>query len=493
MTKARDISKLLSTANGKIAGASLDVSFENISDSGTAGTKVASGTTGQRGSTAGQIRFNTTTGLAEYYTGSEFKLLDSPPTISSVSPSFVNTDTAGNITFTISGSNFQSGAVVKFIANDATELTASTVTVTNSTSISAVIARSSFINAKEPYDIKVINISGLFANLDNQINVDLTPAWSTASGSLGTFLKQSSVSVSVLATDADSDAITYSVASGTLPTGLSLNSSTGAITGTAPNVASDTTNTFTLRATANGVSVDREFSITTSLSFTARVLVVGGGSSGTSGHSVGGAGGEVIDTNITLRLGSSTIVNIGDGGGGGGFGSNSTRNNGQSSYITANGITITARGGDTGGSAGTEGGTGAYNINFAQAGSRNGANGVISNITGSNTYYGGGGGGAGGAGYEGSAGGIGGLGGGGGAGTGRSQNNWSNATANTGGGGGGGGVEWCGTIYCQSSSGGSGIIIVRYTSASQRFTGGTVTQTGGDFIHTFTSSTTITL
>ena len=33
MTKARDLSKLLSTANGKIAGANLDVSFENISDS----------------------------------------------------------------------------------------------------------------------------------------------------------------------------------------------------------------------------------------------------------------------------------------------------------------------------------------------------------------------------------------------------------------------------------------------------------------------------
>jgi len=490
MTKARDISKLLSTANGKIAGANLDVSFENISDSGTAGTKVASGTTGQRGSTAGQIRFNTTTGLAEYYTGSEFKLLDSPPTISSVSPSFVNTDTAGNITFTISGSNFQSGAVVKFIANDATELTASTVTVNSSSSLSAVIARSSFINAKEPYDIKVINISGLFANLDNQINVDLTPAWSTASGSLGTFLKQSSVSVSVLATDADSDAITYSVASGSLPTGLSLNSSTGAITGTAPNVASDTTNTFTLRATANGVSVDREFSITTSLTFTARVLIVGGGASGQSGHSAGGDGGQVIDTNITLRLGSSTVFNVGNGGAGGGAGGGGYQASGQSSYITANGITTTALAGTARADNGL-GGTGAYNVNVAT--NRNGGNGVISNITGSNTYYGGGGGAAGGAGYESSAGGLGGLGGGGGAGTGNNQNNWSNATANTGGGGGGGGVGWCGTIYCQSSNGGSGIIIVRYTSASQRFTGGTVTQTGGDFIHTFTSSTTITL
>ena len=55
MTKARDLSKLLSTSNGKIAGSNLDVSFENISDTGTEGTKVASGTTAQRGSTTGQM------------------------------------------------------------------------------------------------------------------------------------------------------------------------------------------------------------------------------------------------------------------------------------------------------------------------------------------------------------------------------------------------------------------------------------------------------
>ena len=51
----------------------------NIVDEGTEGTKVALGTTAQRGSTTGQIRFNSTTGLAEYYTGTAFKSIDSPP------------------------------------------------------------------------------------------------------------------------------------------------------------------------------------------------------------------------------------------------------------------------------------------------------------------------------------------------------------------------------------------------------------------------------
>ena len=89
MTKARDISKLLSTANGKIAGANLDVSFENISDTGTAGTKVASGTTAERGSTAGQIRFNSDVAVLEFYDGTTHKYIGQnlPPTFITASGS----------------------------------------------------------------------------------------------------------------------------------------------------------------------------------------------------------------------------------------------------------------------------------------------------------------------------------------------------------------------------------------------------------------------
>ena len=264
MTKARDLSKLLSTANGKIAGANLDVSFENISDTGTAGTKVASGTTLQRGSTAGQIRFNTTIGLAEYYDGTNFKSIDSPPTVTAVSPLEVDSTAGGNITFTITGSNFQSGAVAKFIGNDATEITASTTTINSGSSISAIIARSSFVGAKEPYDVRVINTSGLSGTLDNQINVDVSPAWSTASGTLATIYDDATgTHATVSATDADGDTVSYSETGGTVLTtaGLTLNSSTGAISGNPTNVASDTTYSFTLRATANSKTVDRAFNI----------------------------------------------------------------------------------------------------------------------------------------------------------------------------------------------------------------------------------------
>jgi hypothetical protein len=106
MTKARDLSKLLSTANGKIEGANLDVSFENITDTGTEGTRVATGTTAQRGSTTGQLRFNTDTGLAEYFDGSGFKAIDVPPEINSISPSSIDeSDLGSSQTIVITGSS----------------------------------------------------------------------------------------------------------------------------------------------------------------------------------------------------------------------------------------------------------------------------------------------------------------------------------------------------------------------------------------------------
>jgi hypothetical protein len=39
-----------------------------------------------------------------------------------------------------------------------------------------------------------------------------------------------------------------------------------------------------------------------------------------------------------------------------------------------------------------------------------------------------------------------------------------------------------------SGAGGSGIVIISYTSATAQFTGGTITTSGGNQIHTFTGS-----
>jgi hypothetical protein len=142
MTKARTI-------------ADLGTGFVNISDTGTEGTKVASGTTAQRGSTAGQIRFNSTTGLAEYYTGTAFKSIDAPPTISSIDVTEVDSQAGGNQTIVITGGNFQSGATVTFVGASGTDFNASTVTVDNVSQITAVAPKASFLNAQEPYGVTI--------------------------------------------------------------------------------------------------------------------------------------------------------------------------------------------------------------------------------------------------------------------------------------------------------------------------------------------------
>jgi len=279
MTKARDISKLLSTANGKIAGENLDVSFENITDTGTEGTRVATGTSAERGATQGQLRFNTDTGLAEYYTGTAFKAIDSPPTVSSIDVTEVDSQAGGNQTIVITGSSFSSGATVTFVGASGTDFNASTVTVDSDTQITAVAPKASFLNAQEPYGVKVENTSGLSATLASQINVDSSPIWNTASGSLGQVARNTSANFSVSATDPDGETVSYSETTSVLSgAGFSLNSSTGAITGTANNVSSDTTDTFTLRATANSKNVDRIFSILTKIpDGSTQALAVGSG------------------------------------------------------------------------------------------------------------------------------------------------------------------------------------------------------------------------
>ena len=264
MTKARDLSKLLSTSNGKIAGSNLDVSFENISDTGTTGTKVASGTTAQRGSTTGQWRYNSSTGFFEGRGASEFNSLEPTPTVTSVDVTEVESQAGGNQTFVVTGTNFTSGGVIAFVGSSA-QFNANTTTFNNATQVTAVAPKSSFLNAQEPYTVKFTASSGnAGSSATGLINVDTAPTWTTNAGSLGSVEESTSANFTVVASDAEGDTVAYSVQSGSLPSGLSLNSSSGGITGTAPSVSGDTTSNFTLRATANTKTVDRAFSIITS-------------------------------------------------------------------------------------------------------------------------------------------------------------------------------------------------------------------------------------
>jgi len=255
------------------------------------------------------------------------------------------------------------------------------------------------------------------------------------------------------------------------------------------------------------------------------LVVAGGGGGGTDRAGGGGAGGYRTGT-TSLNPTLSYTVTVGAGGASAAGAANPSTGNGNSSVFNA--ITSTFGGGGSGGdstlsasggsgggastggvgnlsggagntpstspSQGNNGGTsgahsGAYcaaggggagavggNASGTTAGS--GGSGSASSITGSSiTYAGGGGGGT----YNGTAGG-GGSGGGGAGAAGSTAISGTSGTANLGGGGGGGGgAGGAGGL------GGSGVVILSY-AGTQRYTGGTVTSSGGNTIHTFTSS-----
>jgi hypothetical protein len=178
------------------------------------------------------------------------------PTISSISPSAIeNTQTA----VTITGTNFQSIPTVDAInASTGAIITADSVAFTSATTIVATFT----ISVDGTYYLRAENNDGLAVRSTNALlTVSDAPAWTTAAGSLGTVSAAGTINFTVAATNAT----TFGVQSGSLPGGASLNTSTGAITGTESGSTATTTYTFTIRATdAQAQTADRQFTITIS-------------------------------------------------------------------------------------------------------------------------------------------------------------------------------------------------------------------------------------
>ena len=348
--------------------------LENLEISGTEAAKMPLGTTAQRANAAsGDIRFNSTLNLMEYYDGTNWKSIDSPPTVTSVSPD--NFDTAGD-TITVTGSFFSSDATITVIANDGSTFSPSSTTYTDQNTMSFDITQAMVDDDNDPYDVKVTNGSGLSFTLANALDFAPEPVFATASGSIGTIRDRERTSYSlsaVTATSTESDAtITYALGSGdSLPAGLSLNTSSGAITGTATAVGSNTTTTFDIVATAtdgdsNVTTNTREFSITVNApvitSYTSTgsgtfsvpsgltavdVLVVAGGGGGSQRHGGGGgAGGLIYRPAFPVTPGGSVSYTVGGAGYGGDSpqAPNSAGAKGQDSVFGA----LTAKGGGGG-------------------------------------------------------------------------------------------------------------------------------------------------
>ena len=161
------------------------------------------------------------------------------------------TDTAGGATINLTGNGFQSGCSV-LVASTAS----SVVTFISATQISFIAPAL----AAGTYVIYVINPDGGTAISIPGISYSGTPNWTTAAGSLGTAYETGAISSTLTATgDAP---ITYTLASGTLPVGSTLNSN-GTLSGTAQATSSATTYTFTISANdAQNQTTNRSFSLT---------------------------------------------------------------------------------------------------------------------------------------------------------------------------------------------------------------------------------------
>ena len=242
-------------------------------------------------------------------------------------------------------------------------------------------------------------------------------------------------------------------------------------------------------AAGGGGGAGGRFAGSTILTGSYAVVVGSGGGGGATGSATGIVG--------TSGNNSSLGTFIAVGGGGGAPGTNAGNGNGVAggSGGGATGSTGTigsgnAGSGNSGGTGGivttTEiggGGGGSGSVGSNSSGSTGGAggSGSASTITGSSVTSAGGGGGGGST--------IGGAGGTGGGGSGAGGAGAGGNATLIGSGGGGGGTSG----VSNGGSGSGGVVIISYTSAVQLATGGTITTSGGNFIHTFSSNGTFTV
>jgi hypothetical protein len=375
---------------------SRDFKNKNTKFTGTEGIEIPSGGTGARGGSpaVGTLRYNSDLGFVEQYNVTGWAGIDAPPTITNITGTI---NASLDSTITVTGSNFKSGSTITVEGPGVNNVARNVATTfVNASELTFATAASS-VNyvGSASFGVRVTNPSGLAYLLDPAGTVDSTLTWNTSAGSLGTLLdSQRGNTITVSATDPDG-AVTYSVVSGSLPAGASLDANNGQITGFSA-VGSDTTSSFTIRATQAGIGVDRAFSIivrapnsasggsittngtykthvfTSSQSFTvnstqtggmtAEVLVVAAGGSGGSSYANncsnggGGAGGLCYQASRTVNTGTYT-VNVGLGGGA--ISTTARGNNGGNSQFD----TITAIGGGGGG-----GGAGNFNANNGGSG-----------------------------------------------------------------------------------------------------------------------------
>jgi hypothetical protein len=425
----------------------------------------------------GYLRFNhdISTNVVEYFdaVANVWISIAVSPGITSISPNFV-TDTSGAAGYyntnplLVNGSNFLQGATVAYRDPSGTITSAGTTFFYSGTQLGATVPSAVYNPTPytSPFSIIVTNPGNYSSVLNNALTATITKSLTVGSITGGT------------------------------STRIYLDSSSG-VGNTVSNPVTNGSTVYTFTTTANLTSTNL-FTVTPNFTGTISYLVVAGGGAGAAdgttqpGNGGGGAGGYLTGT-LSVTNGVAYSVQVGGGGlgvstgvippngansifatitsaggGGGGFYLNQPGENGGSGGgggpggFGVGGIATPSgqgnNGGSGGGTTGGGGGGGAGGVGASSSGGNggNGGTGLANTISGSTTFYAGGGGGS-----SSSTGGTGGssIGGNGASGPGIGNPGSSNT------GSGGGASVGSGSLpRYKSGDGGSGIVILRFTS-----------------------------
>lgn len=209
----------------------------------------------------GQPYFNSDESRLELYTTTTGwqNIVQETPSVISIDATYL--EFSGPQEVTINGTNFTAGATAVAIDADGIEVPADLTTLV---SVVQVVATFTGLSAENsPYDIKITNPSNLYGILYDALQVDDIYIWDKQSGSLGTYVESSPLSVITTSIfSSNNSPVSFSISSGSLPPGISLNTTSGEISGSTINLGLTTTYNFSIEATDGQNVSSRNFSIT---------------------------------------------------------------------------------------------------------------------------------------------------------------------------------------------------------------------------------------
>ena len=261
-----------------------------------------------------------------------------PPAVTAVSPA--NGTNHGGTSVTISGTGFSGATAVMFGTT-----AARSYTVVNATTITAVTPAGTAgivdVTVTTPNGTSSVNAGDEYTYVTA---VNNAPVYTGAGTNTSQSILVGGTLTALAATDADGDALTYAVTSGSLPAGISL-SSNGTFTGTA-TTAGTTTAGITVSDGFSGSAVT-SLVVTVTGDSTPPVIAISGGATVNTldtTPTISGTTDEAVGATVTISIGGQTLTATVQSGG---------TWSATAATLTDGTYTVTARVSDAAGNVGT--------------------------------------------------------------------------------------------------------------------------------------------